>query len=164
MRFFDKHKDLGLLLIRLGLGITFVTVHGWPKLFGGPNVWARYGNAMGNLGIDFYPEFWGFMAGFTEFAGGLLLIFGLFVRPASAFISFVLIVAITQHFVRLDPWNRVIYPIEMLSVFLAFVFIGAGRYSLDYFISKRKKTIPLSPSQYDKTVPIEPLPKSQAHV
>jgi putative oxidoreductase len=150
MKFFDRYKDFGVSLIRVGLGITFISVHGLPKITGGPEQWARTGKAMGNIGITFYPEFWGFMAGITELIGGLLLVLGLFVRPASAFIAFVLVMAVTQHFVRLDPWNRVIYPVEMLSAFIAFIFIGAGKYSIDYIISKKRKSISLVSSQANK--------------
>ncbi|RPI12668.1 MAG: DoxX family protein [Ignavibacteriae bacterium] len=146
MKFLDKYKDLGVLLLRLGIGITFITIHGLPKILGGPESWARTGKAMSNLGITFYPEFWGFMAGFTELAGGLLLIAGLFVRPASVFLSFVMIMAMTQHLLRMDPWNKALYPFEMLAVFAALFFTGAGKYSLDYFISKRKKSVKLSDS------------------
>jgi putative oxidoreductase len=136
--FFNKHKDLGILLLRLAAGAGFIFVHGKGKIFGGPELWAKIGNAMSNYGITFYPTFWGFMAGFSEFFGGILLILGLFVRPAAALMAFTMVTAALNHLSRLDPWNRVIYPVEMLGIFLCLLFLGAGKYSLDYLIFKKK--------------------------
>lgn len=136
--FLNKHKDIGILLIRLAAGIGFVFVHGKPKVFGGPELWAKIGGAMSNYGIAFYPTFWGFMAGFSEFFGGILLLLGLFVRPAAGFMAFTMITAAITHLSRLDPWNKVIYPVEMLGIFLCLVFLGAGKYSLDNLIFKKK--------------------------
>jgi len=72
---------LGLMIIRLGLGIAFM-IHGAPILMGGPEKWQVLGGAMGYLGINFLPTFWGFMAAFSEFFGALFLILGLFFKPA----------------------------------------------------------------------------------
>ena len=55
-----KYKDLGLLLIRVGLGIIFI-YHGLPKLIAGPIRWEKLGNAAGAVGIHFLPTFWGLM-------------------------------------------------------------------------------------------------------
>jgi putative oxidoreductase len=96
------------------------------------------GAAMSNLGITFFPTFWGFMSALTEFGGGILILLGLFVRPAAAFMGFNMIVAMTMHLSHLDPWGRVVTPVEMLAVFLGLLFLGAGKYSLDHLISKRK--------------------------
>jgi len=137
-RFFAKHSDAGILILRVGVGIAFIFTHGWNKISGGPELWAKIGGSMTNLGITFAPVFWGFMAAISEFGGGILLLFGLFTRPAAALMAFTMVVAATQHLSKLDPWARVIYPTEMFSVFMALLFIGAGKYSLDYLISKRK--------------------------
>ena len=136
--FLSKHKDIGILLLRLTTGIGFVFVHGKPKIFGGPELWAKIGTAMFNYGINFTPVLWGFMASVSEFFGGILLILGLFVRPASAFMAFTMLTAFVSHLSRLDPWSRVITPIEMLGIFLCLIFLGAGKYSLDYLIFKKK--------------------------
>ena len=136
--FFETRKDLGILILRLGIGIAFIFIHGWNKMFGGPETWARIGGAMSSLGITFAPVFWGFMAAISEFGGGILLILGLFTRTTSAFMAFTMLVAAARHLTNLDPWNRVFYPIELLSVFAALIFIGAGKYSIDAMIARRK--------------------------
>ena len=43
------NADVGLLIMRIGLGLCFVTLHGGPKLLAGPEKWTMIGGAMGNL-------------------------------------------------------------------------------------------------------------------
>lgn len=136
--FLDKYRDAGLLFIRLGIGFAFIFVHGWGKISGGPELWGKIGGSMANLGITFAPVFWGFMASLAEFGGGILLVFGLFTRSTSAFMAFTMFVAFMQHTSKLDPWNRAIYPMEMFAVFMALIFLGAGKFSIDALISKKK--------------------------
>ncbi len=136
--FLKKHSDIGILLLRLLTGIGYVFVHGKPKILGGPELWAKIGTAMFNYGISFTPAFWGFMASVSEFFGGILLILGLFVRPAAAFMAFTMLTAFISHLSRLDPWGRVITPLEMMGIFICLIFVGAGKYSLDNLIFKKK--------------------------
>lgn len=137
-RFLENHKDIGLLIIRIGIGISFIFVHGMPKLFGGPAAWERTGKAMVNLGISFAPVFWGFMAAITEFGGGILLLLGLFTRSTSVFLAFTMIVAMMRHLANMDPWSRVFHPIEIFTVFIALIFLGAGKYSIDAIMERKK--------------------------
>ena len=58
--------DFGLLLIRLGIGLSIVIFHGWEKISGGPALWGALGGNMSNLGISFAPVMWGFMAALME--------------------------------------------------------------------------------------------------
>jgi len=122
---------LGLLLLRIGLGIMFV-LHGWPKLAGGPERWAGVGGAMSNYGITFAPTFWGFLAAVSEFGGGILLLLGLFFRPASIFLFFTMLVAATMHLQKGDAFSDYSHAIELAIVFFSLYFTGPGRYSLDY--------------------------------
>ena len=136
--FLNKYSDAGTLFLRIGIGFAFIFVHGWGKIFGGPELWAKLGGSMANLGITFAPTFWGFMAAAAEFGGGILILFGLFTRPAAAFMAFTMFVAFMMHSSKLDPWSKTIYPMEMFAVFMALLFIGAGKYSIDALISKKK--------------------------
>jgi len=36
---FDGSRDLGLLLLRVGIGLMFVIVHGLPQVLGGVSKW-----------------------------------------------------------------------------------------------------------------------------
>lgn len=132
LNFLSKYEDIALLIARLGIGLSYVIVHGWKKIIGGPEKWKSYGKAMQNLGIDFFPEFWGFMAAFSEAIGGLLLITGFFFRPAATLIFITMLVAALRHFSDGDPLSKIAYPLEMAMIMILFIIIGAGKYSLDY--------------------------------
>ena len=58
--------DFGLFVIRLGVGLSVVIFHGYDKLMGGPETWAKLGGSMANLHITSYPVVWGFMSAFAE--------------------------------------------------------------------------------------------------
>ncbi|HEX2971243.1 MAG TPA: DoxX family protein [Tepidisphaeraceae bacterium] len=127
----NRYRDLGLLLIRVGLGLMFM-LHGIPKLIGGPALWT--GLASG-VGLTIAPVFWGFMAAFAEAVGGLFLILGLFHRIAALLLFLDMAGALAFHLQQQGPagefssgYSR---PIEMMIVFLGLFLIGAGRYSVD---------------------------------
>jgi putative oxidoreductase len=130
--------DTGLLIVRVGLGLSFIFLHGLQKLTGGPERWAGLGKTMSNLGIDFMPVFWGFMAAFAETFGAVFLILGLFYRPATFMLAFTMFVAMMTHLAKLDPWNKVGYPMELMFVFIGLLLIGPGRFSLDNILFGKK--------------------------
>ncbi len=127
--------DLGLLLIRLGVGGSVLIFHGYSKIAGGPDLWMKIGSNMGNLGIRFLPVFWGFMSGAAEFFASALLILGLFCRPAAALLAINMVVAMAHHLhaPASDPasgWNGASHALELCSVYLGLLFLGPGRFSL----------------------------------
>jgi len=129
--------DTGLLILRLGIGISMM-LHGWPKLTGGAELWGHLGQAMGNLGITFLPVYWGFAAACAEFFGGLLLALGLMFRIASAVLVFQMIVASTFHLAGGDGFQVASHALELLVVFFSLIFIGPGRCSLDGVFCRRR--------------------------
>ena len=140
---FEKYRDHGLLLLRIGIGVMFV-LHGWPKVAGGPEFWAKIGGAMGNFGIGFAPTFWGLMAALAEFGGGILLALGLFARPAAASMAFTMLVATTVHLSMGEGFKGASHAMELGIVFLALVFVGPGRLSLDAFRARRSHAATLA--------------------
>ena len=129
---FSSLSSLGLLLLRLGIGTIYFLLHGWHKMEGGPALWSKLGGSVGLLGIHFAPVFWGFMASVSEFGGGLLLILGLFTRPAAFLMFCTMVVAwCFLHHNPGMPLEKTTEPMEMAFVFLGLMFVGAGRYSLD---------------------------------
>ena len=161
MEYTKKHHDWGILILRIGIGLAFIIIWGYPKIMGGPDLWTKIGGSMGNLGINFAPEFWGFMAALAEFGGGILLVLGLFTRAAAFFMGFDMVVAVSQHLTHKDPWTVVTHPLELLTVFIALLILGGGRISLDYLIFRKRqikvKTIDESTAayvgdQYNKTL------------
>jgi putative oxidoreductase len=109
--------------------------HGYGKLLGGPDRWAGLGKQMGNLGIDFFPVFWGFMAMFSEFFGSAFVVLGVFVRPAAFLLVGTMFVAAVRH-LSLPPdadnsgLPGAAHALEFLTAFLAIFLMGPGRYRL----------------------------------
>jgi putative oxidoreductase len=130
LTFLDKHRDIGLLILRIGFGCLFL-FHGLPKLFGGPETWEKVGMAMGTLGITFLPAFWGFMAAISESLGGICLILGFFLRPACILLTITMLVAASGHLSRGEGLGGAAHAIKAGIVFLSLILIGPGKYSLD---------------------------------
>ena len=130
--FLSRNRDAGILVLRLGLGGFIIWAYGWPKLAGGGAKWKEVGGAMKNLGIHFWPVVWGFLATLAETLGALLVVIGLFFRPACMVLTFNMIVAAI--FVASMKGNGIRdagHAIELAVVFFSLIFIGAGKYSVD---------------------------------
>ena len=132
--FFRRYGDEGLLFVRVGIGAMFVC-HGAPKLVAGPDGWEEIGRAMSYVGVDWLPAFWGFVAGCVEFGGGLVLMLGLFFRPACGLLACAMLVAATMHLRRGDGFQMASHAIESGILFLGLIFIGPGKYSVHKVIN-----------------------------
>ncbi|MCO5143300.1 MAG: DoxX family protein [Oligoflexia bacterium] len=130
LKFLGKFRDLGLFVLRAGIGIMFI-IHGSGKMFGGPAEWSKIGQAMGSLGITAMPVFWGFMAAFAEFVGGFMFIIGFLFRPFAAMLTFTMVVATAMHFSKGDSFNAYSHAVELGFVFFGLMFIGPGKFSID---------------------------------
>jgi putative oxidoreductase len=137
----NRFRDLGLLVLRVGLGAMFI-YHGLPKLLAGPALWAQLGTATGTLGIHFLPVFWGFLSAAAEGIGGLLLLLGLLSKPACLLMFINMVVAASFHLGKGDGLGIASHAIEVGIVFLSLVLIGPGRYSLDEVIRPSKSPKP----------------------
>lgn len=128
-----KDKNLlqaGLLLLRVGIGVS-IFFHGLPKMTRGPETWTAIGGTMSNLGINFAPAFWGFMAAFAETIGGILFALGLFFRPAALLLIGTMTVALVMHFSQGDDFMKYGHAFDLLIVFAAALLTGPGKYSFD---------------------------------
>ncbi len=133
----DKHRDLGLLIARIGFGFGFIYFHGWGKLTGGVDTWGGIGGAMGNLGITFLPVFWGFLQMLAETLFALFIAIGFLYRPACAILAFGMFVASLNHIVtgRGSPGH----PLKYMFIAAGFMLIGPGKYSVDAWLAARKR-------------------------
>lgn len=127
----NSRKDIGLLVIRLVFGITMIAFHGLPKLMGGPELWTAIGGSMQNLGINFLPTAFGFSAGLIETLGSLLLILGLWTRPAAVLLALTMVVATINHLANGDGLSVASHAIEFAGVYAAFAIMGPGKWSVD---------------------------------
>jgi putative oxidoreductase len=131
----SKHRDAGLLLLRILIGLSFLA-HGLPKLTSGPDFWIKLGKSMQFVGIGAYPALWGFMASLSEAFGGFLLLIGFCFRPACLFLLITMTVAVTMHFNTtpgdlFEKWQVASHAIELGSLFLSLLLIGPGKFSVD---------------------------------
>jgi putative oxidoreductase len=127
--------NFGLLLARLGVGLSMVVFHGYDKLSGGPETWTKLGGSMEMLHITWYPVVWGFMAAFAESIGACLLVVGVLFRPAAFLLGFTMFVAVLMHLnMPADNpnagWSGASHALELMSVCLCFLFTGPGKFSL----------------------------------
>ncbi|MFN4131093.1 MAG: DoxX family protein [Paracoccaceae bacterium] len=128
---YDVLAPLAETWLRVISGIALM-VHGWPKLM----------DPMGAVGmverIGFWPSwFWSPALGVGEFFGGLLLVLGLFVRPAAVVASVMLLVTVWFHWVMLDQgYAGAELSLIWSAVTLWFAVRGGGRWSLDRMLGK----------------------------
>lgn len=125
----NSKADLGLLVLRVGIGGMFMT-HGWPKLAGGSAAWTKLGKSMAYVGLDFMPTAWGFMAAVAEFFGGLMLVLGVAFVPALVMLLSTMAVAATMHLRKGDGLQASSHAIEAGIVFGSLLLLGPGRFSL----------------------------------
>jgi putative oxidoreductase len=128
------------LPLRLILGFGFA-YHGYPKLFGGHDMFV---GMLTNLGIP-APGLMAWLVGLFEFSGGLLLIAGAFVGIISILgIVNMLVAMFTFHlpngfnFMASPPG----YEVNLLYIagFVALVLGGAGTLSVDRWLTERRGT------------------------
>lgn len=133
-KYLEKYPDVGLLIVRLGFGLGMFWFHGWDKLVAGPERWTRLGAVMSRIGIDFGHTFFGFMAAFSESVGSLCIALGLFFQPMAALLLFTMSMAAVSHIA--SGCGSPAHALKYASLYLAFLFIGPGKYSLDYLLSR----------------------------
>lgn len=123
---------IGLTVIRVGIGLLFIG-HGSLKLIRGQAELLWTGQQMANLGITFFPLFWGIMAMLSELGGGICLTLGLATRPAAAMMAFTMFVAVIHHLHNGDSYGYVSFPLSQMAVFIGLLIAGGGIYSLDHY-------------------------------
>lgn len=132
----NKGTDIGLLILRITLGLTMLIAHGagkWEKLFGGGDIQFR-----DPIGIGMVPSL--SLAVFAEVICTALLVVGLLTRYALIPLIITMAVAIFAVHLRDDfgtMEKAVVYGIGYLALFLT----GPGAYSMDAFIHRKKKTV-----------------------
>lgn len=117
--------DLGLLLLRLFVGLSLAFAHGLGKL--PPS--ERFLAGVEEMGFPF-PVVFGWAAAVSEFGGGILIALGLLTRPAAFFVAVTMAVAA---FIRQagDPFGERELALLYGMVAVALLLTGAGRYAID---------------------------------
>ena len=126
MKFLDSLQPLGLLILRIGLGLIFLS-HGYPKLMK-PNLEMQHAFVQHGLPAQFV-----YVAGVIETFGGLLLMLGLFTRPAALLLAIEMGVAIW----KMHSSGGILavhlyeFPLAVGAGSAALATVGAGLISVD---------------------------------
>jgi putative oxidoreductase len=126
--------DIGLLMIRLVIGLTFMG-HGAQKLFGWFGGYGLKGTGGWLESIGIKPGVtMALLAGLGEFVGGALFAAGFLTPVASILIAITMLVAIVKVHGPNGYWvtqNGFEYNLILLVVAIGVAFIGPGQYALD---------------------------------
>jgi putative oxidoreductase len=132
-----KMIDIGLLLIRLVIGLLFIG-HGAQKLFGWFGGYGLKGTGgwMDSLGLKPGVTM-ALLAGLTELIGGVLFVLGLLTPLAGLMIAATMVMAIVKVHGPNGLWstqNGYEYNLTLLAVAIGIALIGPGQYALDAFL------------------------------
>ncbi|HEV7702803.1 MAG TPA: DoxX family protein [Gemmatimonadaceae bacterium] len=136
----EKNVDRAVLVLRLVLASIFI-VHGYQKVF----VFGLSGVAgsFGQMGIPLAQVMGPFIA-LLEFFGGIAMLFGIFTRV----IAFLLACDMLGAMIFVHGKNGFSAPKGIENVLgnfgmaVAVALIGAGLYSIDAMLARRRKDVP----------------------
>jgi len=137
MQFLEKLKPLGLLVLRLALGASFM-FHGYPKL----SEPARWLKAFPGFG---FPSYFAYISGILELFGGGLVVIGLFTRGAALLLAIEmgLVLARTSiPAVGIYALGKYETPLLLGAMALALATTGAGVISIDAFTFESRRKSP----------------------
>jgi putative oxidoreductase len=127
--------DIGLLILRVGIGLNMALFSGWGKVSGGPDMLRQVGGTMPSFGLAWMPLVWGCLAAFAEFGCSILLALGLYTRVAAFMLAFTMAVAVSVH-LRMPiesghaGWQGASGALVYLWAYLALFVSGPGKHVL----------------------------------
>lgn len=123
--------DVGLLVMRLWLGVVMFVAHGVGK-------WGTLDTFASGLAENGYPipEVMAVLAALAESAGAALVALGLLTRPAALTVmTTMLVAAFVQH--GAGPFGKQELPLTYALMCIGLIVAGAGRFSLDHLLHRR---------------------------
>lgn len=126
--------DIVLFCVRIFIGFAMLS-HGFPKLqqlFSGEEI--QFYNFLG-MGEKLSLIF----AVFAEFVCSIFIILGLFTRIAVFFLVITMFIA-GLVFHSADPFAKKELSLLYLAIYTLIFAFGAGKYSIDYMITKRRES------------------------
>jgi putative oxidoreductase len=129
----ETATSIGLLVLRLGVGLMMLVAHGWGKLAGFSELTTKFPDPLG-LG----PTVTLLLAIFAEVVCALLIVVGLGTRFAAVpLLVTMLVAAFIVH--ADDPWARQEFALLYAIPFLTLIFTGGGRFALDRVVSIKRR-------------------------
>ena len=128
--------DWAALILRSTLGLLMIIGHGWFKFSHILEGNYQFGNP---IGIGPVPSL--FLAVGAEVGCSFLLILGLWTRLAILPLVFTMLVALFMVLLPMGaPWEKIESVLHFLIPYLALFLLGSGKYSLDHFLEKSKRS------------------------
>jgi putative oxidoreductase len=124
----DRFRPLGVLIARIILGVI-ILAHGWHKIFPRGSLY-NFAQTVAHLGL---PYWLGYVAAFTEFFGGALLILGLLVPIAALGVAIDMTVAVLKvhlHHGLMGPMGFEL-PLSLFGLALLILTSGSGQLAID---------------------------------
>ena len=137
MQFLERLKPLGLLILRLAVGASFI-YHGYPKL-SDPARWLKAFPGMG------FPSYFAYISGILDVFGGILLILGLFTRGAALLLAIEMGLVIGRTklpTVGIYAFGQYEFQLVLGAAAVALATTGAGLISLDAFTFESRRKAP----------------------
>jgi putative oxidoreductase len=128
-----KKQDLGLLLLRVAVGVPMILLHGVKKL--PPS--EGFVTGLGNLGLPL-PWAMGWAAALAETVGALLLVVGLGTRWAAGVLAIAMGVAVFLWHAN-DPLMKKEAAMFYLAACMAMVLQGGGNWALERLIQIKRR-------------------------
>ncbi len=127
----DNNKvSIGLLFLRIFISVLMLT-HGYAKLINFTNLSTQFPDILG-IGSE-----WNLiLVIMAEFGCAILIILGLFTRLSTIPIIFSMIIAAFVAHAN-DPFSLKEMAVLYLGIFIFILYMGAGKYSIDYLIKKK---------------------------
>jgi len=121
-----KNHDLGLLILRLAVGLIFVA-HGWDKFSGMEGMEGTIA-FFAQLGM---PAFFAYVTATVEIVAGLALIIGIYTDLAALLLSIIMFVALV--YVKMVTFKLGLlggYELDLilLAASLTIIFVGPGKH------------------------------------
>lgn len=140
MNVMKTQNTFSSLPLRLIAGIIF-SAHGAQKLFAWFGGYGLDGTGQWMESIGIAPGFlMALLAGSAEFFGGILLILGLFTRPAAFALAVTMLVAILTVHIGNGLFmsnNGYEFGLTLLAMSVALIFQGGGKFSIDAALSNK---------------------------
>jgi putative oxidoreductase len=137
MKFLDNLRPLGLLILRVTLGVSFI-YHGYPKL-------SDPAHALKAFPSFGFPSYFAYAFGILEVFGGGLLIAGLFTRGAALLLAIetgLVLARTVLPSTGIYAFGRYEMPLLLGAMALALVTTGAGLISFDAFTFESQRKTP----------------------
>ena len=147
-------RDLAALVLRVVAGLIFIP-HGWSKIAGDGGASGFAGSMAANYDI---PAVLGYLAAYAEVVGAILLIAGALTRLDALLLAGTMFVAafivqLPDALFEVQPGASKLFvglrgielPLAMLSICVALLFLGAGKFSVDRLLKIEERAAALLP-------------------